>query len=245
MGKYDSTKTRVTPLFDFIGLDIEKINRLLSLINPEIEIRSKIINTNYGKNEKAIPPSPSLLKWCILNFDKLNQEINEKYHEKSPNTYEKRKKLFSGEIEMKNKAIKLIKKNPNIQKKWYIFEGYTHPDILIETKDTYIVGEAKRTERKLTEKTEWLDPRDQLIRHVDALIDNTTKRIISLFLIDKKMESKYNMNRYYNKEYFEKSLPHRKKEKIESIYETYIGYTFWNVIQSEFDIEFPNTKTGV
>lgn len=86
MGKYDSTKTRVIPLFDYIGSDKQKLNRMLSLINPEVKIESSIISTAYGENEKAIPPSPSLLKWCIRNFRSLNQKRNELSKEKSPKT---------------------------------------------------------------------------------------------------------------------------------------------------------------
>lgn len=241
MRKYDSTKTRVTPLFDYIGVDIEKLNRMLALINPAVNLESEIISRNYGNNEKTIPPSPSLLKWCIRNYEKLNQERNEHSKEKSPETYKQRKRLFTGDLTTINNAINKIDENPTIQKKWYIFEGYTHPDIFIETDDFLLIGEAKRTENKITDKTEWLKPRDQLIRHVDALIDNTTKRIISFYLIDRKKESEYKMDRYQELNYYEKSLPHRKKKEIEQIFQSYVGYTCWDSLEIEFGIKFPDT----
>ncbi len=49
MGKDDSTKTRVTPLMDYLGEDVTKINRFLNLFKTKVEIKDKIIEICYGK----------------------------------------------------------------------------------------------------------------------------------------------------------------------------------------------------
>lgn len=55
------------------------------------------------------------------------------------------------------------------------------------------------------------------------------------------MESEYNMNRYKDYNYYEKSLPHKDKKETEKIYQTYIGYTCWDMLEKVFGIDFPDT----
>lgn len=241
MGRYDSTKTRVQPLCDFIDNDIEKVNLLLKEINPDIKITSEIESFHYGLTEKAFPPPYELLKWCINNYDKLTIPKNFGVKDQSSMTYKKRKALFDGNEVIKNEALNLLDENPEIQKKWYLFEGYTHPDIFIETSNTILIGEAKRTEQKLTTKTEWLDTRDQLIRHIDSFILNTSKTIFSFYLISAENKDKYSMDRYLNIEYFKNSLPHRNKEAIKLAKETYIGDACWEELEKSLKISFPDT----
>ena len=132
MGIRDSTITRVKPLFDFIGKDKDKLNRFFSLFNvpiPKIEQEKLVIPIRYGKNEKLIPPPKSLLIWMLRNLGELNY-LNEFGVEEGSETYKKRKKLFAGDQMVLNEALHLVKsKNPLPKNAWYMFEGYTHPDI--------------------------------------------------------------------------------------------------------------------
>ena len=74
MGIRNSTLTRVKPLFDFIGNDVEKLNKFFSLFDiqiPQIKQTSLIPPIRYGTNEKLIPPSKSLLIWMLQNLEEL------------------------------------------------------------------------------------------------------------------------------------------------------------------------------
>jgi len=240
---HDSTKTRVIPLFKFFSGDITKVNKLLSLLSEpnKVLLSDNNLIIRYGTNEMTIPPTKKLLNWCIENLPLLM--IPKNYGVK-PNseTYNKRDILFNGDANTKSnsksEAINLLHQNK--LPKWYIFEGYTHPDIYIETEDTIIVGEAKRIEPKLTNSTHWLKNRDQLIRHVDSIIDNG-KKVYSFLIISEDKISAYKLESYNNLSYYKQSLPHRNDMEIEKIKNTYLGYTTWEEIQNAFGINFPDT----
>lgn len=237
MGIRNSTFTRVQPLFDYILKDCDKLNKLLKLVNSNISVNGPINIILYGDTETAITPPPSLLIWCINNLDELERPKNYGVKMTSP-TYKKRESLFNKDKSATNDALMLLK-NENIpQRDWYIFEGYTHPDFYIETDDTIIIGEAKRTEDKLTTTTTWLKNRDQLIRHIDSVIDRQKRTLSFLIVDDPKM---YNLDCYEKEVYFEESLKHRDNQTIKKIKESYIGCITWNKIANSFKLNFPDT----
>ena len=249
MRKKDSTKTRVAPLFDYIGGDVEKLNRLLSLFDKGLKIEPHakveiIYDSNLGRSEeKSMPPAKSLLIWMIENVEKLNSAANKK-SEVSKRTYEKRKRLFEGDEETKREALDLLVRKENLPTKaWYIFEGSTSPDIVIETDDAVFVGEGKRTEPDITSSTTWLANRDQLIRHVDSFL-NQSKQIYSFYILEKaeynKGRYKQSMKKYLDRGYFAKSLPHRDDNEIDRAFQSFVGFIFWEDIADCFEgLEFP------
>lgn len=247
MSTRNSSLTRVKPLFDYINSDIEKLNRLLSLLDIDKKIEhDSLIEIRYGVNEKKIPPSKSLLIWMLKNLNELSKVKNYGTKSTDSETYEKRKLLFSGDKEKLDKALHEIQRNSKIPKNaWYIFEGYTSPDIFIETIDSIFVGEAKRTEKNITTKTTWLNPRDQLIRHIDSQLDQP-KEIYSFYILEKqeyqKGVYKKSMDKYLEEAYFKSNLKHRNESDILRAFKSYHKYIFWEDIADCFDISFPDKK---
>lgn len=245
MGLRNSSLTRVKPLFDFINSDIDKLNRFIGLfgINQRFEHNS-LIEIRYGDNEKKIPPSKSLLIWMLLNLSDLNKVDNYGVDSIDSETYKRRKLLFSGDIKSIDEAISIIHTKSKLpERDWYIFEGNTFPDIFIETTDSIFVGEAKRTEKDITTKTKWLSQRDQLIRHIDSLLDQS-KKIYSFYILEKeeylKGFYKDRMELYSNKDYFILNLKHRDDSIIERAFNSFIGFVFWDDIADCFNINFPD-----
>ncbi len=240
-GKRDSTKTRVIPLIETIGKDKSKLNLLFSLlpkIKP-IQNNEEILEICFGKNEKGLCPKQSLLEWLVNNTDKLTHIDN--YDSNNKTTLENRKELFNGSETKKNEALNLIRNHPEKTKEWYIFEGYSKPDIYIETTNSIYIAEAKRTEPHLTTTTQWLDPRDQLIRHVDSVIDGN-KKVYYFFIISEDKVKDYDLHRYNELEYYEKNLPHRNnKNDFQKFKDSYCGYMTWEKISNILNIEFPDT----
>lgn len=247
MGNKNSSLTRVKPLFDVIKDDAIKLNDFLKLFNKNIPLinQNSIKEIKYGKDEKKIPPPKLLLIWMLYNLDKLNSESLNK-EEKITETIAKRRKLFAGDKEILNEALSLIDKNYPLPKPdWYIFEGYTQPDIYIETIDSIFIGEAKRTESDITTKTKWLNQRDQLIRHIDSLLDQP-KNIYSFYILEKeeyeKGKYKESMKLYDNIKYFELNLEnYRDSNSIKRAYNSYKGYIFWEDIAKSFNLNFQDT----
>lgn len=244
-GIKDSTKTRVTPLMKTIGKDKNKINLLFSLL-PKIQPihdDEEILEICFGENEKGLCPKQSLLEWLVKNTDKLTQLDN--FGSNSKTTQERRRQLFNGSESKKNEALRLIKEAPEKTKEWYIFEGYSKPDIYIETTSSIYIGEAKRTEPHLTTSTQWLDPRDQLIRHADSVIDGP-KKVYYFFIFAEEKINDYDLNRYDSLDYYQKNLPHRKdKSDYQKFKDSYCGYTTWEKISELLNITFPDTINDI
>lgn len=246
MGKRNSSLTRVKPLFDFINSDIDKLNSFLELFenNNKIVKQNSIIEIRYGENEKRIPAPKSILIWMLQNLNALNEVKNHGVTDINSETYKKRSELFSGNIKLKEEAIDIIKtSNETLENKWFTFEGKTAPDIFIETSDTIFIGEAKRTENDITTKTRWLEERDQLVRHIDSLLDQS-KPIISFYILEKEIylkgAYKKSMKLYNDRDYFKKNLKHRDNNSIERAFNSFVGFIFWEDISDYFEISFPD-----
>jgi len=251
MGIRNSSLTRVKPLFDFINSDIEKLNRFLGLFDYKHRIEhNSSIEIGYGHYEKKLPPSKLLLIWMLQNIKDLNKVDNYGVDPiKSKKTYDRRKRLFAGDTILIDEAIKIIETSPKLpEKDWYIFEGYTLPDIYIETTDSIFVGEAKRTEKDITTNTTWFRHRDQLIRHIDSLLDQP-KKIYSFYILEKEeyLNGIYEkrMKLYSTKDYFNKNLNHRDNSKIERAFNSFIGFVFWEDIADCFNINFPDNVNNL
>lgn len=247
MGIRNSTHTRVKPLFDFINSDINNLNCLLDLFDKNLRIEhNSLIEVLYGNKEKKIPPSKSILIWMLKHLEELNKLDNYGTNSVNSKTYLKREQLFNGNTKIMEEAINQINTNLPLPKSaWYIFEGYSCPDIFIETNDCIFIGEAKRTEKDITTKTKWLNQRDQLIRHIDSLLDQN-KDIYSFYILENKeyLKGVYerSMKLYTNKDYFKLNLKHRDDLSIERAFESFIGFIFWEDIADCFNICFLDTK---
>tara|TARA_R110000850_G_scaffold218852_3_gene344474 strand:+ start:76199 stop:76945 length:747 start_codon:yes stop_codon:yes gene_type:complete len=246
MGKYNSTKTRVVPLFDHIGSDFIRLNDLFKLFNsnsPRFE-KGSVLELCYGNNEKKILASKSMLIWMLNNIQELNKLPNYGASNDKSKTYKKRELLFAGDSKTFAEAIEAVEKIDKFSgNNWYIFEGKTSPDIFIKTKDSIFIGEAKRTERKITTGTLWLKNRDQLIRHIDSLLDQE-KDIYSFYILEGKTFKKYyekSMKLYNDKSYFQRNLKHRNDEEVNRAFHSFIGFIFWEDLANQFRITFPDT----
>ena len=259
MGKNDSSKTRVVPFMKFLNKDISLINIFLKkCLRTNVELTSNITEYRYGKKsngdpgEMSIPAKQSLLIWYILHPEKLDRAQNIQRNG-SPNisTINAREEFFNGikarKIEALNAISELNKKDKyGYGKEWYYFEGYTNPDIYIETDSIILIGEAKRTESHLTNEVTWYKKRDQLIRHVDSIFGTERaegKDVYSFLILDGKNEGTMKDIIYYPEEQIIKdSLPHLIPEEQKQIKETYIGFTTWQAIELIFGFSFSDEK---
>lgn len=152
MGRYDSSKYRVVPFMEAIKNNLEYLNRFVETIG--VSGLGMPCCACYGDNEMHLKPSKQhLLKLIdyIAAKDFGNMAISNK----------KRKLLCLGNpCERKNAGQEAKRQLETYyatlkptSKAWYIFEGYTNPDIYIEGNDYIVICEGKWTEPHITTET--------------------------------------------------------------------------------------------
>lgn len=234
MGKYNSSTYRVTPFLDFIRGDLERINTFLSIFG--IRIASLPLEYFYGENEKTLKPTKQHLTNIVVHFSGTEGV-------KVPTMTEDRKALLLGDaVTRKDKAdeaIRLLNESYAVitpdSKDWFIFEGFTHPDIFVLGEDYVLIGEGKWTEPHITTKTSNLNYRNQMARHIQAALNAYPgKRIISFYLVDAGCGYLSDLtNDAFKKQLDEETIPIPEKEK-EAIANCFAGYATWQEIGKLF-----------
>lgn len=238
MGKYDSSITRVKPVFDQLCQKDPTgrtwLPRLLHLpvcgsrVSLPLECNFTIRRHAWGNNEEKLKPPLALLSWLIRHPHKLAPREAALY---ASMPKERRELLDGSEVRM-IEALELLQDNP-LRKKWHIFEGETQPDVFIETSSLLVVIEGKRTEPQPTAKTTWMPIRHQMLRHLDCAWEiRGRKGVVGFFIVqgeDGKEEVPTNWRDFAREsvstEAIRYSLPHRGPEEQRQIGDCFAGVT--------------------
>lgn len=242
-GKYDSSKTRVRPVFDELwtrGRDW--LPQLLALPTDgcaDADINSRdltLVDGRWEPKEKCLNPPISLLSWLIRNVNRLaSRDLDGEF----------RQRLAIGDPETIEHALRLLR-TEGASRAWYIFEGPTCPDVYLVARDALVVIEGKRTERTTTNDTTWLPGRHQIWRHLDAAWEIRGRRAVYGFFIvesDVADNSVPELWRKAGKECLDRSallssFPHRSAEEVAEISRCYLGVTTWRKVCEKFDIDW-------
>jgi hypothetical protein len=244
-GKYDSSKTRVRPVFDtlwargrdwlptLLSLPEFGCGRLLEGNTPDLTLQSGF----WEPSEKCLNPPIALLSYLIRHPKLLVQKRS---------NIELRTKLLRGDPDAVERALHLLRTEP-ARRGWYIFEGPTCPDVYLVSHGALVVIEGKRTESGPTVKTEWLAGRHQIWRHLDAAWETRGRREVYGFFV---VESDGNppngsvpkvwreaANECLKPSVLSASFPHRSAEEAASISRCFLGVTTWQRICSQFCID--------
>ncbi len=236
MGKYDSSRYRVVPLVEAIKRSEEYFNLFLQTM--ELPLLKYPCDENafcYGDHEKQLKPPKEHLA-ALIDY------LAAKEHAKASNQGKKRSALFGAGSQddrelTRIEAQRLLEEaydNEPLPKAWYIFEGYTSPDIYIEGDDYVIVCEGKWTESHITTKTTHLHEdnefRNQMIRHIQGALNSTDKRVYAFYIVD--ADCGYTAD--LTSDAFKKQLDSEtvKPENKEQILDAFCGYTTWQRLQS-------------
>lgn len=251
MGKKDSSKTRVVPVFDCLYQNDKTGNSWLPKLlclptgsNPTslpVNCDFSIEQIGWGANEKKLDPPVSLLSWLIRHPHKPMSGNLSSDQAKA----QKRREWIDGSESRMLEALALLSNNPDGDD-WHIFEGKTQPDVFIQTPDLVVVIEGKRTERKPTTSTKWMDGRHQMLRHIACAWEIRGKRqILGFFIVegDCAQEDVPSPWLDYAKDAIKSdsiasSLPHRGPEEQRSIASCFVGVTTWQRICREFGIDW-------
>ena len=240
-GTFDSSKTRVAPVFGALAaLDTEWMPQLLSLAQAGAsQFSSEGLDLRFergawGESELPIPPPVSLLSWMIRNPGKLKAVVSKD---------ENRNKLLQGDPTTTGRALDLLRSSSS-NRDWFLFEGPTVPDAWIETPDAIIVVEGKRTEAGPTTDTTWLSGRHQIWRHIDAAWERRGRRqVFGLFIVEAEDESGVVPDLWISAvanalsdEVMETSFPHRSHAERDAIRSSLVGVTTWQRVLESFEL---------
>lgn len=253
MGKRDSSKTRVTPVFNQLyeadPTGCSWLPRLIKLpisgniASTKPDCRFTIREHGWDTNEKKLNPPVALLSWLIRYPRKPISGILSS----DPVKEEKRRQWIEGSRDTITEGLSLLRHNPN-GCDWHIFEGQTQPDVFIETDDVIIVIEGKRTEREPTTTTKWMRGRNQMLRHLDCAWEiHGEKQLLGFFIIEGnglsvEVPSQWSAfaEATINSATIGSSLPHRGPEEQKGIASCFIGVTTWQRVCKEFGIDWAN-----
>jgi hypothetical protein len=251
MGKYDSSKTRVTPIFDTLYANGKTGNSWLKILlnlpsgGKPVTVKNDwdftILEKGWGENEKKLEPPVSLLSWLIRH---CKTPKNGKLSADLEKTRKRQELIDESDFRIKE-GLSLLRNNP-AQENWFVFEGQTQPDVFIQTSDLVIVIEGKRTEPETTKHTKWMQGRHQMLRHLDCAWEiKGRKQVIGFFIVEGEGTTddvsdfwKKEATNTINQDAIASSLPHRGPEEQTAIANCFIGITTWQRICKEFGIDW-------
>ncbi len=265
-GINNSSEYRVRPLMEHIKNNKNALTALLGLLENKVELQSAPDTFNYdGENEncKEMPLKPT--KRHLLE---LIDQMSKRDHKGIRVKGKDREELFygySGERDQgdmqarhqlakiaetreraRQKARAALEKNYDAlsptSRKWYIFEGYTYPDIFIESEDYVIVAEGKWTEKSLTTTTTYLNKkgeRSQMVRHIQGALNYAqpkNKKVYAFYIVE--ANCGYEITTSNFKMQLENEAVKPESGEKQKIIDAYLGYTTWSEIEDKLNITF-------
>lgn len=277
-GAYDSSKTRVKPVFDRLhqrsgdwprqlielarhgasdgiplgGLDLayrrgywgpkeECPDRPAPLPPLQADIPGVM---DAPGCERGLHPPVSLLSWLIRHPDAWPPGLDSEGEE--------RRSLRVGDPPAVELALAGLRRGcPD--RSWFILEGRTYPDALLETPDALIVIEGKRTEPGPTTHTTWMPGRHQIWRHIDAAWEIRGRRqVFGFFIVEAENGEIPDVwieaaRCTLEAEVLRGSFPHRSADEVAELRRCFRGVTTWSQVCQEFSIDkgqLPDTVPG-
>lgn len=244
---YDSSRTRVAPLFDaLLARDHTGESWLDALL--ALGSRSEIVATvpkgqrlvanhgsRWGEFEAKLPAPAALLEYLVQNLDPGLVEASQD----TGSTRSRRLELGrrnQATIELAVAELRGGKRG----RRWFVLEGESRPDALLETTDLVVCIEGKRTEAGCTTHSSWMPRRSQLLRHMDAALDAYPgKRILGLLIVEGDGgENAYSPSPYwvaecaaqYEQSMLDDSLLHRTSNERLRIADGVLGVSTWQAV---------------
>ena len=252
MGIYDSSRTRVAPVFGRLQcLDPSGrlwLQGLLELANtrklPSPQAgTSRLRLAKWWPKEAKLAAPPGLLRWLLENAEEPRSAAA---WGRSPEVMANRRRVVDRDADTLAGALKSLQERRPSRRAWYVLEGPSQPDVFLDTAEAVVVIEGKRTEPDLATSTAWMPVRHQMLRHLDAAWEHRQgRRIYGLFIVEAEEgtasvgpSSAWHqaVEMAIAEEVLEGSLPHRTPDERSQIAGALLGVTTWQVVCDEFQI---------
>ena len=241
MGKYNSSEHRIKPLMKQIENSQQNFEKFIGIIG----LKNLGDPTEYryadGDNntEKALKPTKQHLMGLVKY---LSGKGTGNYSVNGDN----RIGLFDGDVSKKELALSEIEDNYDSlpSRAWYIFEGYTYPDLYIEGDDYIIICEGKWTEPHITTETTYLQAangayRNQMVRHIQGALNSAeNKKVYAFYIVDKNCGYTKDLEKDSFAEQVEKETIALSYSEKYDVISSYYGYTTWQDIEQIINVKF-------
>src|SRR6476620_960501 len=191
MGIFDSSRTRVAPVFGRLQcLDPSGrlwLQGLLELANsrkvPRPEAgRSRLRLARWWPREARLAAPPALLRWLLENAEEPHDAAA---WGRRPEVMANRRRVVDRDADTLAGALRSLQERRPSTRAWYVLEGPSQPVAYLDSADAVIVVEGKRTETAPTTSTAWMRVRHQMLRHLDAAWEHRQgRRIYGLYIVE-------------------------------------------------------------
>jgi hypothetical protein len=252
VGIYDSSRTRVAPVFGRLQcLDPSGrlwLQGLLELANTRKLPRpqagtSRLRVAKWWPREARLAAPPGLLRWLLENAE---EPPTAAAWGRRPEVMANRRRVVDRDAETVAAALQSLQERRPSPRAWYVLEGPSQPNVYLDSADAVIVVEGKRTETAPTTSTAWMRVRHQMLRHLDAAWENRQgRRIYALFIVEAEKETTSvepssawhaAVELTISDEVLKGSLPHRSSDERSQIASALLGVTTWQAVCDEFQI---------
>jgi len=256
MGRFDSSLTRVQPVFQALFRRDTSgetwLRQLLGMAKRRAGPEPVTIPARVGQLveppqfEFPVDPPKSYLAWLITHPERLSSPPEAAWKGWSTRTQERRRALLAGDIAVQAEAMAQLEKRAGLPNRaWWRLEGVTRVDCALLTPSTLVFVEGKRTELGPTRQVLWYQGRDQVFRVLDcaaAFARQTGRQHYFVMLVvepdsvegDPIRQSE--IEAVMSPRTVQESLPHLTDEERMELLSHYLGTTTWQAIVERFDL---------
>ncbi len=252
MGIFDSSRTRVAPVFGRLQcLDPSGrlwLQGLLELANSRQMPRpeagpSRLRLARWWPREARLAAPPGLLQWLLENVEEPRDAAA---WGRRPEVMANRRRVVDRDAATLAGALRSLQERRPSPRAWYVLEGPSQPDVYLDSADAVIVVEGKRTETAPTTSTAWMRVRHQMLRHLDGAWEHLEgRRIYGLYIVEAESGTSSTdppstwheaVESTISEEVLRGSLPHRTSDERSQIASALLGVTTWQAVCDEFQI---------
>jgi hypothetical protein len=255
MGKYDSSKTRVQPVFgelragDPTGqkwlLDLMQLAERTDVARQPLPLPPGSLVPGESPYEFAVVPSKRYLIWLLRHLPEQERPAATYWNTLAESTRKNREKLFQHDEATLQEALTALDKWPSLpQKAWWLLEGRSMIDCALVTDRMVLFIEGKRTEEGPSAGTVWAPNRNQVLRNLDcarALAAHTGRPHYYCMLVVEEYGSPDDRRAHQHQlvidpDVVAKSLPHLSPQERDEALHHYLGVTTWQAIVAHFGL---------
>jgi len=200
--------------------------------------------TTWGAAEVPLPAPLALLEHLVEHVTEAQVIASGDIGD----VLEQRRRLARHEPETVRAALAALRRGER-GRRWFVLEGESKPDAVLEMTDAVLVVEGKRTERSCTSKTKWMGARSQLLRHMDAATERfPTKPVFGALLVegDGGADSLAPSDHWLAESaaqcapaMLDASLPHRTAKERAALASRMLGVATWQAVCADNAIPWP------